>query len=59
VDRYLAKFGYSGQQTDEPRDPGTPTNLGESVPGPYGAHGRFDRQAKAGSLQFWLRSLLP
>jgi NAD(P)-dependent dehydrogenase (short-subunit alcohol dehydrogenase family) len=59
VDRYLARFGYAGQQTDEPKDPKAPDNLWQSVRGPFGAHGRFDRTAKARSLQFWLRSLLP
>jgi len=27
LDRYLAKFGYEGQQTDEPADPNRPNNL--------------------------------
>lgn len=47
VDWYLAKFGYEGQQTDEPRDPQAPDNLWQSLPGSYGAHGRFDRIAKS------------
>lgn len=47
VDRYLARFGYDGQQTDEPRDPQTPDNLRQSLPGAYGAHGRFDSIAKS------------
>jgi short-subunit dehydrogenase len=46
IDRYLAKAGYSGQMTDEPSDPGAPGNLFEPVPGPYSAHGRFDRLAR-------------
>jgi NAD(P)-dependent dehydrogenase (short-subunit alcohol dehydrogenase family) len=59
VDHHLARSGYSGQQTDEPRDPQAPENLWHSVRGPYGAHGRFDDAAKSWSLQFWVRSLLP
>jgi NAD(P)-dependent dehydrogenase (short-subunit alcohol dehydrogenase family) len=59
VDHHLARSGYSGQQADEPKDSRSPENLWHSVPGPYGAHGRFDEAAKSWSLQFWLRSLLP
>jgi short-subunit dehydrogenase len=50
IDRYLAKAGYSGQLTDEPSNPSAPGNLFEPVPGPYGAHGRFDRLARPESL---------
>jgi NAD(P)-dependent dehydrogenase (short-subunit alcohol dehydrogenase family) len=57
VDRYLAKFGYDGQQTGEAKSPDAPENLWQSVPGAFGAHGRFDEVAKASSLQFRLRSL--
>jgi short-subunit dehydrogenase len=46
VDWYLAKFGYEGQQSAEPRDPQAAHNLWESVPGDFGAHGRFDDIAK-------------
>jgi NAD(P)-dependent dehydrogenase (short-subunit alcohol dehydrogenase family) len=46
VDWYLAKFGYEGQQADEPRDPAAPHNLWETVPGDFRAHGRFDAIAK-------------
>lgn len=54
VDRFLARAGYSSQQTHEPEDPERPHNLWEPVPGNYGAHGRFGDQAKPFSLQFWL-----
>lgn len=47
IDRYLAKFGYSGQLTTEPSDPDAPGNLFEPVAGAYGAHGRFDAQARS------------
>ncbi len=46
IDRYLASAGYSGQLTDEPEPADAPNNLFEPVPGPYGAHGRFDFKAR-------------
>ncbi len=46
IDRYLASAGYSGQLTDQPVPPDAPNNLFEPVPGPYGAHGRFDARAR-------------
>jgi NAD(P)-dependent dehydrogenase (short-subunit alcohol dehydrogenase family) len=46
VDWYLAKYGYEGQQSAEPTDPHAAHNLWESVPGDFGAHGRFDDIAK-------------
>jgi short-subunit dehydrogenase len=54
LDRYLARFGYESQQTDEPVPPNRPDNLFEPVSGDHGAHGRFDARAKAFSSQFWL-----
>lgn len=45
LDRYLAKAGYSGQLTDERQSVDAPANLFDPVPGPYGAHGRFDARA--------------
>jgi NAD(P)-dependent dehydrogenase (short-subunit alcohol dehydrogenase family) len=57
LDRYLARTGFDGQQTDEPRDPDQPENLWEPVDrsgGPdAGAHGDFDDQAKQRSFQLW------
>jgi NAD(P)-dependent dehydrogenase (short-subunit alcohol dehydrogenase family) len=57
LDRYLARTGYRGQQTDEPREPDRPANLWRPADGPsepdYGAHGRFDDRAKPRSLQLW------
>jgi NAD(P)-dependent dehydrogenase (short-subunit alcohol dehydrogenase family) len=49
VDRYLARTGVDSQLTDEPEQP-RPDNLFESVDGDYGAHGRFDDEAKPRSL---------
>jgi NAD(P)-dependent dehydrogenase (short-subunit alcohol dehydrogenase family) len=54
LDRYLASFGYAGQQTDQPEDPDRPDNLWEPLPGDHGAHGRFDAIAKPASTQVWL-----
>jgi short-subunit dehydrogenase len=57
LDRYLARTGFTSQQTGEPRDKNAPTNLWEPVDqreGPdAGAHGDFDSQAKTRSPQLW------
>ncbi len=52
-DRYLARTGYGGQQTDEPADPDRPDNLFEPIAGDHGAHGIFDDRAHARSPQLW------
>lgn len=54
-DWYLARTGYSGQQTDEPRDPDQPVNLWQPADNQrdYGAHGSFDQQASTWSAQLW------
>ncbi|NEB08351.1 SDR family oxidoreductase, partial [Streptomyces coelicoflavus] len=58
LDRYLARTGYEGQQTDRPVDPSRPVNLwkpaDDTAPDDYGAHGVFDDEAHARSLQFWI-----
>lgn len=53
IDKYLAKAGYSGQLSDQRLAPDAPSNLYEAVPGDYGAHGRFDGQAKTGSWEMF------
>ncbi len=57
LDRYLARTGYSSQQTSEPAAPGRPDNLLEPVDGPpgtdHGAHGEFDERSHPRSAQFW------
>ncbi|MGP7797084.1 SDR family oxidoreductase [Sphingomonas sp. CLY1604] len=53
ADRYLAKAGYSGQLTDDPRPADAPSNLFDPVPGDYGAHGRFDDTSRRHSIQFF------
>jgi short-subunit dehydrogenase len=46
LDRYLAKAGYEGQLSDETHAEDAPDNLFTPVDGDYGAHGRFDAQAR-------------
>ncbi len=56
ADRYLARTGFSSQQTDEPVAPGRPDNLFAPLPGRRSAHGDFDHQAKSHSVQWeWTR----
>ncbi len=54
LDRLLASRAYEGQLTDEPNPPGRPDNLYAPVQQDRGAHGRFDRQAKATSWHYRL-----
>jgi NAD(P)-dependent dehydrogenase (short-subunit alcohol dehydrogenase family) len=55
LDRYLARRAYDGQQTGRlshtHRD-----NLDAPLPGDRGAHGEFDDQARATSVELWLRT---
>ena len=53
LDRVLASIGYSKQLTAEPQSGTRPANLFDTVPGPYGAHGRFDEQARSMSWEFF------
>lgn len=57
LDRYLARTGYRGQQTDRRRDPDQPSNLWRPADGPAGrdegAHGDFDSRAHSRSVQLW------
>lgn len=60
LDRYLARTGYAGQQDSEPVPPDRKDNLYAPLPGDFGAHGRFDAQARKYSTQFWIsRHRLP
>lgn len=56
LDKYLARAGYSKQQTSQ-REPSRPDNLWEPLdddPGTdHGAHGSFDDQARSSSPQLW------
>jgi short-subunit dehydrogenase len=57
LDRYLARAGFSSQQTKDPKPADQPANLWEPADGPdghdYGAHGVFDAVARAHSPQQW------
>jgi hypothetical protein len=57
LDRYLARTGFSSQQTGQPRDPDQPVNLWHAVDGSdgrdYGSHGIFDGRASGRSAQLW------
>lgn len=56
ADRYLARTGYSSQQTGEAADPDQPNNLYHPVDGDRGdrgAHGRFDDRATSRSPELW------
>ena len=54
LDRYLAKSGYSGQFTDEPRPVDACENLYSACDTDPGAHGRFDARARRHSLQWFM-----
>src|SRR5690349_112696 len=57
LDRYLAKTGFSSQQTDDPKPSDQPSNLWKPADGPggkdFGAHGIFDDKSSSRSLQLW------
>ncbi|AKK26953.1 SDR family oxidoreductase [Mycobacterium sp. EPa45] len=58
LDRYLARTGYSSQQTGEPVGADRPNNLWEplddQVGTDHGAHGSFDDRSISRSPQVWL-----
>jgi NAD(P)-dependent dehydrogenase (short-subunit alcohol dehydrogenase family) len=51
LDRSLARNGYAAQQTEKPVEPNRADNLAGPLPGDRGAHGIFDGEAHAQSLQ--------
>ena len=55
LDRILAKQGYSGQLAEEPKRSDC-ENLYAACDTNPGSHGRFDREAKTWSLQWFLTS---
>jgi short-subunit dehydrogenase len=59
LDRYLAKTGYESQMTGDALDPRGHDNLFEPVDEDRGAHGPFDEQAHARSLQYELAKRRP
>lgn len=55
LDRYLARVGYTAQQTkDLPFAPTRPDNLYKPPPGDPGAHGAFDDRSLDWSWQVWV-----
>lgn len=46
LDSLLARRGYDGQLTTEPKDPDQPDNLFEPGLGRHATHGRFDNRAR-------------
>jgi NAD(P)-dependent dehydrogenase (short-subunit alcohol dehydrogenase family) len=59
LDRYLAKRAWESQETDR-LPPGHPQkhdtdNVDEPIAGDRGAHGPFDRRARAHSTRLWAR----
>lgn len=56
ADRILVREGYAAQMDDIPLTEKRSGNLFEAVQVDYGAHGRFDPQAKSRSLHWWLTS---
>ena len=57
LDRYLARTGFTSQQTSDVEDDAQAVNLWAPADGTdgedYGAHGVFDSRAKPRSLQLW------
>ena len=57
LDRYLARTGFSSQQTPQPQDPEAPVNLWAPADGTdgedFGAHGIFDTRSHRRSGQLW------
>lgn len=54
ADWYLARKGFSAQQTAERVSPDRADNLWTPVGGDHGAHGSFDGKASSYSTQLWL-----
>ncbi len=50
MDRLLARRAWDGQITRVPETPGRPDDLDATVPGAFGAHGRFDDRAQETAL---------
>jgi NAD(P)-dependent dehydrogenase (short-subunit alcohol dehydrogenase family) len=54
-DLILLRNGWRQQHTSELKPQDSPDNLFDVIPGDPGAHGRFDDQAREGSVWTWLR----
>jgi short-subunit dehydrogenase len=57
LDRYLARTGFSSQQTPDSKDPDAPVNLWEPADGPdgedFGSNGEFDDESHTHDPQLW------
>ena len=55
LDRYLARTGFTSQQTSQRRDPNQPENLWEPADRDrdFGTHGIFDSRSTDRSVQLW------
>lgn len=51
MDRYVARFAWSGQMTEMPPDQGGPDNLWSPTPADVAAHGLFDGSARPAATQ--------
>jgi short-subunit dehydrogenase len=54
AERYLAATAVKGQLSDQPKSPDRQDNLVSPPPGDPGAHGPYDQQAHARSIQLWM-----
>lgn len=54
ADHYLGRTGFDSQQTQDPLAPGRRDNLFEPVPGDFGAHGVFDKEAVNAAGRTWI-----
>ena len=54
LDKYLAKTGFKGQQTDEPVSPDRQNNLWKPLSGDHGARGTFASESWDHSPETWM-----
>ena len=54
ADHYLGRTGFDSQQTQDPLSPGRRDNLFEPLPGDFGAHGAFDKEAVNAVGRTWI-----
>jgi NAD(P)-dependent dehydrogenase (short-subunit alcohol dehydrogenase family) len=54
ADDYLGRTGFDSQQASEEVPANRPDNLFEPVPGDFGAHGIFNKQAHSEAATTWL-----
>ncbi len=53
-DYYLGRTGFDSQQTQDEVPKDRPDNLFEPLPGDFGAHGIFSKEAHQGAVTTWL-----